>query len=239
MNVLKQLIFELEEKSDHVRAESSKRFHKKPVSHRGIETKEVRKLAKSYFKRINQLNKNEIYELAEKLLKSKYQEDAVIAVEWVSKCMFEETDFKTFEKWIEKYIDNWGRCDDFCLHVMNPFIQKYPIYIPYVKKWSESKNMWMRRASAVTFITTWKSFYVTNSNIKNIFDVSDTLLKDKEDLVQKGYGWMLKAASVANRKEVFNYVMKNKDKMPRTALRYAIEKMPDKLRKKAMVIYND
>jgi 3-methyladenine DNA glycosylase AlkD len=45
---------------------------------------------------------------------------------------------------------------------------------------------------------------------------------------------MLKAASQANQKKVFDYVVKNKAKMSRTALRYAIEKMPDLLRKKAM-----
>jgi len=53
-------------------------------------------------------------------------------------------------------------------------------------------------------------------------------------LVQKGYGWMLKEASRNNRKEVFDYVMKNKKIMPRTALRYAIEKMPKELKIEAM-----
>jgi 3-methyladenine DNA glycosylase AlkD len=52
--------------------------------------------------------------------------------------------------------------------------------------------------------------------------------------VQKGYGWLLKEASRKHQKEVFNYVMKNKNVMPRTALRYAIELMPDTLRKRAM-----
>jgi len=52
--------------------------------------------------------------------------------------------------------------------------------------------------------------------------------------VQKGYGWMLKAASEAHQQEVFNFVMRNKTRMPRTALRYAIEKMPPELRSQAM-----
>jgi 3-methyladenine DNA glycosylase AlkD len=57
---------------------------------------------------------------------------------------------------------------------------------------------------------------------------------DVDDMVQKGYGWMLKAASEAHQKEVFDYVFKNKAKMPRTSLRYAIEKMPQELKTKAM-----
>lgn len=57
---------------------------------------------------------------------------------------------------------------------------------------------------------------------------------DKDDMVQKGYGWMLKAASEANQERVFDYVMSKKNVMPRTSLRYAIEKMPQELRPKAM-----
>ncbi|MGH8003331.1 MAG: DNA alkylation repair protein [Limisphaerales bacterium] len=70
--------------------------------------------------------------------------------------------------------------------------------------------------------------------LKEAFATADILLQDEEDLVQKGYGWMLKEASNRYPKEVFKYVMKNRKKMPRTALRYAIEKMPKGWKKKAM-----
>jgi 3-methyladenine DNA glycosylase AlkD len=70
--------------------------------------------------------------------------------------------------------------------------------------------------------------------LPDVFRIADGLLLDSDDLVQKGYGWMLKAASEAHQKEVFNYVMKNRFRMPRTALRYAIEKMPAELKKQAM-----
>ncbi len=66
--------------------------------------------------------------------------------------------------------------------------------------------------------------------------MAKALLEDNEDLVQKGYGWMLKEAGNSYQKEVFNFVMANKKLMSRTALRYAIEKLPDKLRKKAISI---
>ncbi len=70
--------------------------------------------------------------------------------------------------------------------------------------------------------------------LKEVFEISDILLTDKDDMVQKGYGWLLKEASKKHQAEVFDYVMKWKAKMPRTALRYAIEKMPVEMRKKAM-----
>src|SRR5680860_1128849 len=70
--------------------------------------------------------------------------------------------------------------------------------------------------------------------LKDVFEISDQLLLDEDDLVQKGYGWLLKVTSHLHQKGVFDYVMKNKENMPRTALRYAIEKMPQSLRQEAM-----
>ena len=70
--------------------------------------------------------------------------------------------------------------------------------------------------------------------LDDVFEIADSLLTDDDDMVRKGYGWMLKSASRAHEKEVFEYVVKNKGKMPRTALRYAIEKMPKDLKAKAM-----
>jgi len=70
--------------------------------------------------------------------------------------------------------------------------------------------------------------------LEDILTIADILLTDSDDLVQKGYGWMLKEASKPHQEEIFNYVMKNKKVMPRTALRYAIEKMPPELKRRAM-----
>ena len=70
--------------------------------------------------------------------------------------------------------------------------------------------------------------------LDDILAIADILLEDGDDLVQKGYGWMLKAASEANRQAIFDYIMSKKTVMPRTALRYAIEKMPKELKALAM-----
>lgn len=88
----------------------------------------------------------------------------------------------------------------------------------------------MRRAGAVSLIIPARR----GKFLKDILEIADLLLIDEDDLVQKGYGWMLKAASQAHEREIFEYVMKNKNVMPRTALRYAIEKMPKELKTKAM-----
>ena len=99
-----------------------------------------------------------------------------------------------------------------------------------MKTWAKSDNRWVKRASAVTLIIPARQ----GKFLQDIFEIADILLLDRDDLVQKGYGWMLKATSEAHQNEVFEYVMKNKARMPRTALRYAIEKMPEDLKMKAM-----
>lgn len=60
------------------------------------------------------------------------------------------------------------------------------------------------------------------------------MLTDPDDLVQKGYGWLLKDAAIKHPQEVFQYVMAHKKIMPRTALRYAIERLPADMKRQAM-----
>lgn len=106
----------------------------------------------------------------------------------------------------------------------------YPEFLARLKELANSENRWVRRAASVTLIKPARK----GEFLDEILEIADILLLDKDDLVQKGYGWMLKAASEAHQKEIFEYVMKNKSLMPRTALRYAIEKMPKDLKSKAM-----
>jgi len=237
INILKEVRQELKANIEEKYRDNNQKYFKEKISCYGVRTPIVRKIAKKYFKKIRHLNKKEIFALSEKLFKNQYNEEATIAIQWVNELskQFKKSDFRTFERWLTEYIDNWSKDDDFCLHIIHSMIEKYPDLVDKVKSWSRSKNMWLRRASAVSFITTIENFYVTRHNLKDIFEVAETLLHDKEDLVQKGYGWMLKSASVHNQKEVFEFVMKHKSSMPRTALRYAIEKMPANLKKQAML----
>ena len=106
----------------------------------------------------------------------------------------------------------------------------FPEYIKKLKIWSKSKNRWVRRASAVSLIVPARKGLF----FKDIIEICDILLLDQEDMVQKGYGWLLKVSADKNQASVLDYVLKNKSVMPRTSLRYAVEKMPKELRTKAM-----
>lgn len=208
------------------------RFYKEEVKSFGVRTPIVRNLSKEYFKEIRNSDKKEIFSLCEKLLDSGYNEETIIAFDWSFRLKkdYQESDFKVFETWLKKYVSNWGDCDDLCTRTLGYFIFQHPEFVPYLKRWANSKNRWLRRASAVTLIYAIRH----KKLLKEVFEIASILLLDKDDLVQKGYGWMLKEAGNHYQKEVFDFVIEHKKEMPRTALRYAIEKMPDSLRKIAM-----
>ena len=109
-------------------------------------------------------------------------------------------------------------------------MERYPESVQELRSWAGSENRWLKRAAAVSLIIPAKR----GKFLSDIFEIADLLLLDSDDMVQKGYGWLLKEASRSHQKGVFDYVMRNKKVMPRTALRYAIELMPKELKSKAM-----
>jgi 3-methyladenine DNA glycosylase AlkD len=230
--VVKQIREELILKSDAKTKESSQRFFKEKVKTHGVKSKEVGIIVKKTLKTLSEYSKQQVFSIVEELYQSGYCEESWIgsALALDKKEEFVKTDFKIFEKWIDSYIDDWAKCDVFCNHTVWALLNKYPELIPNLKKWAISKNRWMRRASSVSLINPAKE----GKYLEESLQLADILLTDKEDLVQKGYGWLLKEQSRKHQKTIFEYVVKHKKEMPRTALRYAIELMPGEIRKKAM-----
>ncbi|MFC1622767.1 DNA alkylation repair protein [Patescibacteria group bacterium] len=231
--LLKEIRTELKDNATNKDRQSAHRFYIEPIKNYGTKTPIVRKIANTYWAEIKKQSKKEIFSLCEELLKSDYNEESTIAFQWADKLEKDlvKSDFEIFESWARKYVNNWSKCDDFCTHIFGKLILKHPDLLPKTKKWTRSKNLWMRRISAVILIYPIRK---EERFLPQIFWVSDQLLTDAEDMVQKGYGWTLKEAANHYEKEVFEFVMNKKSEMPRTALRYAIEKMPPKLKKEAM-----
>jgi 3-methyladenine DNA glycosylase AlkD len=231
-DVIEAVRAELVESADERTRDSAQRFFKEDVKFHGVKTAAVKEIAQKYLRAIKGRDKQDIFALCENLLQSGYGEEAVIAFEWAYSLRreYEPADFQEFERWVRKYVDNWAKCDTLCNHTIGAFIEKYPSFIENLKDWARSENRWLKRASAVTLILPARK----GDFLDNVLEISDILLKDKDDLVQKGYGWMLKEASRKHQEEVYEYIMRRKAQMPRTALRYAIEKMPEDLRRKAM-----
>jgi 3-methyladenine DNA glycosylase AlkD len=230
--VIAQLRLDLKAGIDEKTKGSFQRFFKELVKAYGVKTPTVAKIAAKHWQEVKNRDKLTIFALCEELFQSDYMEEAFVVASWLPNIVeqFERCDLQTFKGWIERYINNWAKCDSFCNHTVGDFIEKFPDCLGEVKSWAKSSNRWMKRASAVSLIVPAKH----GEFLQDAFEICDVLLLDGDDLVQKGYGWLLKEESRKHQQEIFEYVMRNRLDMPRTALRYAIELMPKELKQKAM-----
>lgn len=231
-DIINKIREELINNADEKTRISGERYFKEEVKLYGIKSAEVARISKANYSNIEDKSKGYIFSLCDELWKSGYMEESFVACNWsynVRK-QYEPGDFDIFEKWVNIYVGNWASCDTLCNHTVGTFIEMYPEYLSGLKKWAKSPNRWVKRASAVSLIIPARNGKFLN----DIFGIADILHSDKDDMVQKGYGWMLKAASQTHQQDVFNYIMNKKSTMPRTSLRYAIEKMPQELKAQAM-----
>lgn len=163
-----------------------KHFFKEDIKLWGVNSTERKKISKKYFAQVKNLDKQEFFAFCEELLKKGYDEEVCLGLNWVCKYKkyYQKSDFKIFESWLKYYVSNWASCDSLSIDILGYFLFKYPILISKVKRWTQSKNKWLRRASAVTLIYPLRN----KMFLKEAFEIADILLADKEDLIQKGYG---------------------------------------------------
>ena len=208
------------------------KFFREEVRILGVRSVNVQKIEKGIYIKSRGFSKKDLYGLCEQLLSSGYLEEGSIGLGLIQRNIkkYTKKDFTIFERWLKMYVSNWALCDDISTHILGYFIFHYPDLFEKNLKWAQSKNRWVRRASAVSLIYPLKH----NTMLQQAFQVADMLLQDSDDMVQKGYGWILKVASEYFQKEVFAFVMARKNEMPRIALRYAIEKLPENMRRHAM-----
>jgi 3-methyladenine DNA glycosylase AlkD len=153
-------------------------------------------------------------------------EDGVVAFTVMGelKKYFNEDTFFLFERWLNRYVSNWAHCDFLSSDLIGCVMGKYPKLVEELKKWTVSKKRWVRRSAAVSLVV-----HARRGNfLREIFYIAGKMMKDKDDMVQKGVGWVLKEASKRHEKEVINFLMKWKKNAPRLVLRYATEKVSRK-----------
>lgn len=232
MQIINQIRTSLKESADEKTKATGQRFFKEEISSYGVKIPLVSKISKDVYKESALQSKTDVFEVCEALFQSGNLEESFVACGWsyyVHK-QYEPADFLVFKRWINNYVNNWATCDTLCNHTVGEFIEMYPGFLAELKKLAKSDNRWAKRAAAVSLIVPARK----GMFLPDVFEIADILLVDTDDLVQKGYGWMLKVAADKHEQAVFDYVVKNKAVMPRTALRYAIEKMPNSLKAKAM-----
>lgn len=176
-------------------------------------------------------------ELSEKdiltLLGSKIHEEKYLAAEILTA---QYSAFKDKKDIFDFYINNsdkfsgWDLVDTTASQIAGHFLfhfgREYPIYKILLTNMAKSSNLWQRRISIVS------TYYLIK---KNRFDetikIAEILLKDKHDLIHKAVGWMLREIGKRDKKTLENFLKKHYKEMPRTMLRYSIERFPEKERR--------
>lgn len=128
-------------------------------------------------------------------------------------------------------INNWDLVDVCAIHVIGGYLADKPRAVLY--KLAKSKNMWERRTAIVS-----TAYFIRQRDLDDTFKISEMLLKEKEDLVHKGTGWMLRFAGDKDRARLLSFLDKHGATMPRVMLRYAIEKLDKKQREHYLSLKN-
>jgi 3-methyladenine DNA glycosylase AlkD len=124
-----------------------------------------------------------------------------------------------------KYINNWDLVDLSAPHIVGAYLMEKNKKELHVL--SKSKNLWERR---IAIITTF--YFIKLNQFSEAIKISKTLLEDKEDLMHKAVGWMLREIGKRDQKTEEAFLKEHYKTMPRTMLRYAIERFPEDKRQK-------
>lgn len=208
IDLYKHIVSDLLKKGDRDRVKKDAYYHKKGgyVSY-GITSVDFRAIMKKYRTDFKELNARQALTIIGKFYNSGV-EDQIYAGNYIASLRYEvfnPSNLMIFDKALNNF-HTWGTIDDFCVHVFEPLLRKYPkqIFI-LLKKWNSSENMWKRRASVVAFT---RKAGECGLFTDQALELCDNLVNDKEDLVQKGVGWALKDVMRSDKEKVLEYIKK-------------------------------
>ncbi|MFA6073674.1 MAG: DNA alkylation repair protein [Candidatus Woesearchaeota archaeon] len=126
-----------------------------------------------------------------------------------------------------KNINNWDLVDVTCYHIVGEYhLDKNRKFLYSLAK---STNLWEKRISIISTFA-----FIRKKDFKDTLNIAELLLKDKHDLIHKAVGWMLREIGKRDEKVLKNFLDKYYKTMPRTMLRYAIEKLTSEDKEKYM-----
>jgi 3-methyladenine DNA glycosylase AlkD len=216
--------------SEH--AEGVQWFFKDEIKSHGWYTAKLRSVAVRFRWRIRQeFDLDFLLQVADKLFAGRILEEKIFSVFLLEKLTgdFGDAEFRLFESWLSR-ISSWADHDGLVHYLIAPMVAAKPGRTQRVFRWAKSPDRWHRRAACVALIqgTRRKMF------LAEIKRLSDLLLSDQDDMVQKGLGWLLRETAKADAKRTAPYLMSIRERAPRLVLRTACETLPVGLRKKIL-----
>ena len=199
-----------------------------------VGTTRVRALAKAiYRENRGRWSTNDAVAFADILIRDRYLEVKAVGIE-VLACYrrdFTPALLPAWKRWLARnYSSNWATTDSICGSLIGPLLIARPKCRIQLRRWSRDRNMWVRRAAAVALVPSVRRGEALDLG----YEIAKALHKDKEDLIQKAVGWMLREAGKPDPVRLERYLRANGASIPRTTLRYAIERFPPSRRRELL-----
>lgn len=213
-------------------AEDVQRFFKQEVSSRGWHTAELRQVAYRFHRvLLKEHGLDYLVSVADQLFQGRVLEEKGMAVMLLEKSVaqFGAKQFLLFDQWLDR-VYTWGDHDALVHYLISPMIADDPSRLPAVFQWARSANRWRRRAACVALIRGARRRLFR----PEIARLSETLLDNDDDMVQKGLGWLLREYAKADPASAVKLLMKLRARAPRLVLRTACETLDAKRKAKVL-----
>lgn len=164
----------------------------------------------------------------EKLLASPIHEHRFVALE-ILVARYEQGDIEVFDFYLKhtRFVNNWDLVDTSAPYIVGEHLLTRPRRILY--RLAKSRNLWERRMAIVS-----TQALIRAGEIDDTFAIARILLPDEHDLIHKAVGWMLREAGKQSPPALLKFLKENYAALPRTTLRYAIERLPAARRKRIL-----
>jgi 3-methyladenine DNA glycosylase AlkD len=213
-------------KADPVRARGAERYFKETVKCYGVAAPEIHDLTRELYSRIKTVwTATDAVELCDILFADPELEAKAVGALILGrfKDTFPPGLFAKIRSWLAAdRLSSWASVDVLCPVSMGAFLERYPAYIERIKAWAFHPNRWVKRAALVSFIKLARKAEF----IPAVYAVSASVLPVDDDLVQKANGWLLREAGKADPVRLERFLLSHGPAVPRTTVRYAIERFP-------------
>jgi len=233
-DIAREAVERLRRLADPARAEGVQRYFKETIKSYGIYTDEVRALAAELYQSVRGTwTAAEAIELCDILFAEPELEAKSVGALILSRFKKDlpPSFFARLKSWLAAdRLDNWASVDVLCTDVMAVFLEKYPDRAEKIKTWAGHPNRWVKRASLVSFIKLARK----PEFLPIVYDISASLFTSGDDLVRKANGWLLREAGKRDARRLEGFLLRHGPAVPRTTLRYAIERFPEAKRRRLL-----
>lgn len=172
-------------------------------------------------------------DFAEGMLREKPVEGRALGLMLLSRYQrsFEPTLFARARGWLAgSRCDNWALTDLLATKILAPLVQQHPDLAERLRPWARSHSPWVRRAAVATLVPLVRR----GQQLALAYGLAASLFDDRDDLVHKATGWLLRECGKTNPRRLEAYLGAHGPRVPRTTLRYAIERFPAAKRKEIL-----